>query len=801
MTTKFKIITGFVLMVVLLMMVATLGFRNLQGSSEYLLQYRNRTHVNIAMSDTMTAITASLYNVYGFLDDGSPSWVEKAEARAREADAMLQDAGQLIVMPEGRELHAALLKDLAEYTRLLPKLRDGLLAGRMAYDGPSTDAYTRVREVLVDLVRLGKEIKSTDMLAAIAEVWMPLARYRSSSGRLVLGRGGEDGKATITHVEATVKAIEALGNTMQIEQVLSTKAELLRDTTILRTEVQTMVSKFAAVENDVAKLVELADRMSSKANRLNSLLAETMRTIGTEASEHASSAQRYMLGIGIAGVIAAALLAALIIVGLVRVLTRVSAFAESVAKGDFSGQLDVRERGEIGAMVAALRAIPDVLKQVLAEYRSLEDEIELGMLDAQGNESRYKGDFATLVRGTNAVLTRFRMVIDNIPSPVLMMNRELQLQYMNTAGRELAGSDYRGKEQLFKREDEGPNDAVHKAIEGKRRASAETRSHPGGKNLDISYTAIPMLNAQGSLASVLQLITDLTDIKNQQRTMLKVAKDATEISDRVAAASEELSAQVEEVSHGAEMQRSRVESTASAMAEMNSTVLEVARNAGQASEQSETTRVKAEEGAQLVNNVVKAINTVNTVAVGLQNNMQELGKQAENIGGVMNVISDIADQTNLLALNAAIEAARAGEAGRGFAVVADEVRKLAEKTMSATQEVGSSISAIQHSARNNIDEVGNAVRNVTEATNLANSSGLELKEIVDLASANSSVVASIATAAEEQSATSEEINRAIEEINRVVADTAEGMVQSAAAVQDLSNTAQELRRVMEGLRT
>jgi methyl-accepting chemotaxis protein len=278
--------------------------------------------------------------------------------------------------------------------------------------------------------------------------------------------------------------------------------------------------------------------------------------------------------------------------------------------------------------------------------------------------------------------------------------------------------------------------------------------------------------------------------------MQNVAEQALSISSRLAGASQELSSQVEQVSRGAEMQRSRVESTASAMTEMNSTVLEVARSAGQASEQSELTRNKANDGAELVGKVVHSINLVNTVATTLQGNMRELGHQAESIGGVMNVISDIADQTNLLALNAAIEAARAGEAGRGFAVVADEVRKLAEKTMSATQEVGASITAIQQSAHTNITEVGNAAKAITEATELANSSGQALTEIVTLASANSQVVTSIATAAEEQSATSEEINRAIEEINSVVGETTDGMVQASKAVQELSQMAQELNRVM-----
>jgi methyl-accepting chemotaxis protein len=116
----------------------------------------------------------------------------------------------------------------------------------------------------------------------------------------------------------------------------------------------------------------------------------------------------------------------------------------------------------------------------------------------------------------------------------------------------------------------------------------------------------------------------------------------------VAATSEDLSAQEEQVSRGAEMQRTRVESTASAMNERTSTVMEVARNASQASEQSARTRAKAEDGAVFVNKVVGSINLVNSVSTALQGSMQELGSQAESIGGVMNVISDITDQTNLL---------------------------------------------------------------------------------------------------------------------------------------------------------
>ncbi len=147
--------------------------------------------------------------------------------------------------------------------------------------------------------------------------------------------------------------------------------------------------------------------------------------------------------------------------------------------------------------------------------------------------------------------------------------------------------------------------------------------------------------------------------------------------------------------------------TATAMEEMNATVLEVAHNASNAAESAARARENAQVGAEGVRQAVTSIDAIKDQILDLNESMGELGSQAEGIGQIMNVVTDIADQTNLLALNAAIEAARAGEAGRGFAVVADEVRKLAEKTMQATKEVGDAVSTIQSQARSNITAVEN----------------------------------------------------------------------------------------------
>ncbi|MEF3698123.1 methyl-accepting chemotaxis protein [Desulfolutivibrio sp.] len=281
--------------------------------------------------------------------------------------------------------------------------------------------------------------------------------------------------------------------------------------------------------------------------------------------------------------------------------------------------------------------------------------------------------------------------------------------------------------------------------------------------------------------------------ENISQTAIQLEK----VVEIVNTASAELSQQVELSSQGAGVQSTRVAETATAMGEMNATVLEVAKNASLAVESAEAARRKAGEGSEVVEQVVQGINALQRVSMRLQEDMGSLGRQADGIGAIMNVISDIADQTNLLALNAAIEAARAGEAGRGFAVVADEVRKLAEKTMSATKEVGDTVTGIQSGTRRNLENVKQAVANVEQATVLALKSGEALSEIVQLVEVSTDQIRSIATASEQQSATSDEINRNIEDIHRISCETADAMQRSTQAVSDLASQSNVLHDLVE----
>ena len=283
-------------------------------------------------------------------------------------------------------------------------------------------------------------------------------------------------------------------------------------------------------------------------------------------------------------------------------------------------------------------------------------------------------------------------------------------------------------------------------------------------------------------------------------SMLRAADKLEEVAGIVSSASEELSAQVEQSERGAAEQAARVSEMATAMEEMNSTVLEVARNAGEASDGAANTRLKAEGGAEVVRRTVENIEKVQTQSLALKEDMATLGQHAQSISEIMGVISDIADQTNLLALNAAIEAARAGEAGRGFAVVADEVRKLAEKTMASTTDVGNAIKAIQESAEKNIRQVDAAVADIEASTGLATQSGVALQEIVSMVDVSADQVRAIATASEQQSATSEEINRAVLQVNSVASETARAMQEASQAVSELAGQAQVLSRLIDEMK-
>ncbi len=267
----------------------------------------------------------------------------------------------------------------------------------------------------------------------------------------------------------------------------------------------------------------------------------------------------------------------------------------------------------------------------------------------------------------------------------------------------------------------------------------------------------------------------------------------SDTASHVASSSEELSATVIQMTKRVEEQANKANQVATASVEMSQTVIDIAKNSSDIATSSADTLKTAEDGALIVSKTVNEVQEISATVEDLAKIMTALGDRSKQIGEIIGVIKDIADQTNLLALNAAIEAARAGEQGRGFAVVADEVRKLAEKTAHSTSEIGEMITAIQAETEKAVVSMGEGTKKVKVGVELANQAGGGLRKIVDSVNGLQAMVQQIASATEEMSTVSEQISGDIEVIATVSRETSAGSCQIGQESSDLSKMAVELR--------
>ncbi len=288
------------------------------------------------------------------------------------------------------------------------------------------------------------------------------------------------------------------------------------------------------------------------------------------------------------------------------------------------------------------------------------------------------------------------------------------------------------------------------------------------------------------------------------RTVTKISQIIGLVGESVeatASASAQISSSAEELAAGAQEQSAQAGEVSAAVEEMTRTIVANSQSAGEAAAVAENSGKVATEGGRVVGETVAKIEEIARVVSRAAATVTRLGDSSREIGEITAVIDGIADQTNLLALNAAIEAARAGEHGRGFAVVADEVRKLAERTSEATKQIAAMIRSIQHETEDAVTAMSRGNEEVSEGIRLAGEARSSLERMVKETRSVEDRVAQIAAASEQQSATSEQISRSVEAISAVSGESAAGITQIARGTDDLNRLTEELRRLVGTFRT
>lgn len=461
---------------------------------------------------------------------------------------------------------------------------------------------------------------------------------------------------------------------------------------------------------------------------------------------------------------------------MLRVITRplesLSRYTTKIAEGDYTAVYDYNASDAIGRTVGAVNNMVGTLKHRLGFSQGILDGLTLPC------------------------------IVTDLDERIVFVNQQM-IDFLEKTGRpddaigEKVGLFFYGenRETICRKCMQTGNSMINVEVPG------ETAT---GRKYHILVDAAPLRDLDKEVIGAFILVQDQTEIRKQEEQavqqrdrILAAAETADEITKMLFSAAEELAVKVAHARDGAESQLERSSETAIAMEQMNSSVLEISKNATHAVRAADSSIHTAKEGAEVVEQVEQSMDALEKSSETLKQSMTTLGEDVKNIGAIMQIIEDIADQTNLLALNAAIEAARAGDAGRGFAVVADEVRKLAEKTMDATRQVGDVISTIQGGTHKNVEAAATSAESVVRCRELSNQSGDALREILLKNDETASQMHVIATAAEEQSATSEQINKSTDMVTRVSKDTFAEMREADAAIAELKELAQHLYDLMK----
>ena len=513
--------------------------------------------------------------------------------------------------------------------------------------------------------------------------------------------------------------------------------------------------------------------------KFNDQLNEVTSNIEKLKSEYEEQAQmtmsRALIGM-IAGMIIGTLVFLISFFKIIPTMTKpVRKFKELLHEyslGNFTGTMECKNNDEFGQMTNMLNK----LRESQLEKISAAEKIAAGDLEVKLHS----------LSENDLLSDSFEKMLDNLQKLVLELN---QLTIESIKGNSSARGSTETLQGGYKKIIEGMNgtlDAVYDPINEAVRALEKIAA--GDLTVEITK------NYQGDHQRI------KNSINHASASLNKTLKEVSQVISAAADSANNISSSTEQMAAGAQEQSAQAAEVASAVEEMSKTIFETTRNTTEAAQASRNAGITAREGGIVVEESIAGMGRISEVVSKSSETVIELGKSSNEIGEIIKVIDDIADQTNLLALNAAIEAARAGEQGRGFAVVADEVRKLAERTTKATKEIAGMIKHIQTDTAGAVESMKLGTEEVERGKNLAQKAGDSLKEIIAGAENVADIVTQVAAASEQQSRTSEQISQSIELITNVTQQSAAGVSQIAHAVENLNDLTNNLQKLIQNFK-
>lgn len=522
--------------------------------------------------------------------------------------------------------------------------------------------------------------------------------------------------------------------------------------------------------------------------------------------------------LGIVGAIVGVVFAAVISKGISKPIKKAVNISNHISQGNLNVDFDTKSKDETLLLMNAMKKMVQNLSSMTEDIKSLTNAAKNGKLDVRIDSSKYEGDYKELVEGVNGTLDAVigplkvaanhvdRISKGDIPEKIpeeykgdfneIKNNINLLIDSINLVITEiLALGKALAQGRLNIRSDSEKFQGAYREIIETINAAIDNIAEPlreTGNVMNLMKDGDLTIRMLGEYLGELQLLRDnINSMAESLSGLLLQISSSAEIS---ASAAAEISAIAETLAASAAENSAQVDEIASAIEEMSRTISENAMGATNAAQAAERNKLIASEGGNAVSETVKKMMQIANVVRTSAEKIEKLGESSKEIGEIISVIDEIADQTNLLALNAAIEAARAGEQGRGFAVVADEVRKLAERTTEATKQIAQMIKGIQKETDEAVRAMQTGTEEVNKGIELADKAGSSLEQIVSSSQEVWDLINQIAAATEEQSSTAEQIAKNISSISQVTADT-------ATRVQDVAKSSEDLAKQMDMLRS